>query len=375
MPGRDDDVIRRALTVAGIVVGRGFAGSAGDERGLLLKGSVCVVALHSISHPSSSGPRSVSLPEKDLVDYLPLVVGVSTRAMFDLEEEHRVFEQEGVSAYAELQRERENEPLKPGTAFEVTRRLLSLNGRTKSEKVVDVILLSRNSPDLSLRAFNSFAEHGLAVSCGSFTSGRAVAPFAKAWGLDLFLSNEVEDVRAAVKAGIAAARLGAHPDASAEDPSDEVRIAFDGDAVIFSEESDHIYKEQGLDAFLEHETKNAKVPMDRGPLGKTFFPKLSRLREMFMREDGTSRVRISIVTARNAPSHERVVHTLRAWGTPADEAHFVGPHDKAKILHASRAHIFFDDQEKHVVGASKYVDSGHVPGPHLASEAIIPASD
>lgn len=138
------------------------------------------------------------------------------------------------------------------------------------------------------------------------------------------------------------------------------------------EESDEIFKKHGLEHFLQHETKNARVPMNRGPFGN-FLVKLSRIRELYMRPDGISRVRIAIVTARNAPSHERVIHTLRAWGTPADEAHFVGAHEKGPILGATGAHIFFDDQEKHVLSASGIVAAGLVPGPHLPDELIIPA--
>lgn len=305
---------------------------------------------------------------------LPIVIGISTRGMFDLEEEHQVFMTQGVEAYALLQRKQENEPLKPGSAFEVSRRLLALN--TPGEpKVVDIVLLSKNSPDLSLRAFNSFKKYGLGVNRGSFTSGRSVAPFVRAWGADLFLSNDHEDVLAAAAAGTAAARLGPAPDPLENDPSDEVRIAFDGDAVVFSPESDMVYQERGLDGFLEHERENARIPMEYGPLGTAFFTKLAKLRQQFMRSDGTSRVRISIVTARNAPAHERVVRTLRSWGTPADEAHFVGTHDKGAILRATRAHIFFDDQEKHVESARSSVAAGLVPGPHQPTTPVIPAGD
>lgn len=310
---------------------------------------------------------------------LPLVVGVSTRAMFDLAEEHHLFKEQGHEAYAHLQREREADALRPGVAFKVIRRLLALNV-PEEQKVVTVILLSQNSPDLSLRAFRSCQHHKLDVAHGSFTSGRSLAPFVKAWGIDLFLSNDNRDVRAVVEAGAAAAHFGdslmPNDSASDEEPDglkDEVRIALDGDAVVFSDESDQIYKSHGLQRFLEHETENALVPMDRGPLGKTFLPKLALLREKFMRADGTSRVRISIVTARNAPAHERVIQTLRAWRTPVDEAHFVGARDKAPVLAATRAHIFFDDQLKHVTGASLVIPSGLVPGPHDSTNLLQPS--
>ena len=261
---------------------------------------------------------------------------------------------------------------KPGPAFEVTRRLLALNS-PNSSPFVEVILLSKNSPDLSLRAFRSFEHHHIPVKHGSFTSGRSVAPFLKAWNIDLFLSNDDGDVRSAVTAGIAAARLGLNPSSVDDDPSDEVRLAFDGDCVIFHEESDLLFRAEGLSPYLEHERENALVPMERGPFGKTFLPKLAQLRDHYMRPDGVSRVRIALVTARNAPAHERVIHTFRSWGTPADEAHFVGRHEKAPILKATRAHIYFDDQEKHIQGASLVVPAGLVPGPHSPEKTILPA--
>jgi 5'-nucleotidase len=316
--------------------------------------------------------REPTVNALDASPKLPLIVGVSTRAMFDLTEEHRVFRKEGLAAYATLQLKRELEPLKPGAAFEVTRRLLALN-ECGSSPVVEVILLSKNSPDLSLRAFHSFEHYQLPIQHGSFISGRSLAPFATAWSVDLFLSNDTEDVCEAAAAGIAAATLGKAPSAISDEPEDEVRFALDGDSVVFSEASDDLYKKDGLAKFHEYERVHAMVPMDRGPFGKTFLPKLAQLRAMFMREDGTSRVRIAIVTARNAPAHERVIHTLRAWGTPADEAHFVGSHAKGPILRATRAHIFFDDQEKHIRGASGILPAGLVPGPHVPGHPIIAA--
>ena len=301
----------------------------------------------------------------------PLRIGISTRALFNLEAEHEVFLKEGVKAYAALQLERENTPIERGTGFEVVQRLLKLN-EEKEKPFVEVMLLSRNSPDLSLRAFNSIEEYGLPIRTGSFTSGRSLGPFVPAWGIDLFLSNEDGDVRAAMSAGAAAAKLGPAPKNRLEQLEDEVRIAFDGDAVVFSAESDLIYKNEGLQAFLAHERENAKKPMAGGPFGN-LLKKLSILRQIYLQQYNTSKVRIAIVTARNAPAHARVIHTLREWGTPADEAHFVGANNKTPILKAFGAHIFFDDQEKHVLGASDAVPSGHVPGPHDPANLIIPA--
>ncbi|MEY9189151.1 5'-nucleotidase [Bradyrhizobium ottawaense] len=301
----------------------------------------------------------------------PLRIGISTRALFDLEEEHRVFESEGVKAYAAMQLEREDIILAKGAGFEVVERLLALND-PGTAPYVEVILLSQNSPDLSLRAFKSIDHYGLTVKTGSFTSGRSLSPFVPAWGIDLFLSNMDADVKGAVEGGAAAARLGIAPKDRAETPSGEVRVAFDGDAVVFDAESDLIYKEQGIEAFLAHEILNASNPMARGPFGN-FLHKLSALRTVFLDEGNVSKVRIALVTARNAPAHERVIRTLRAWGTPADEVHFVGGHSKAPILKALGAHIFFDDQEKHVLGAAAVVPAGHVPGPHDPNAPVIPA--
>ena len=301
----------------------------------------------------------------------PLRIGVSTRALFNLEEEHEIFERLGVNAYVEAQRARENALLERGPSFEVIRRLLALN-EPDNLPYVEVALLSRNAPDVSLRAFNSIAHYGLPIRAGSFTSGRPLGPFVRAWEIDLFLSHEATDVQAAVVGGAAAARLGPSPSFIKKVTDDEVRIAFDGDAVVFSAESDEIYKREGLAAFLRHETTKAADPMASGPFGKVL-RKLSVLRRVHVDEHDVSRVRIAIVTARNAPAHARVVNTLRAWGTPADEAHFVGSRNKGPILAAFGAHIFFDDQEKHVLDASALVVAGHVPGPHNARKAIIPA--
>jgi 5'-nucleotidase len=302
----------------------------------------------------------------------PLRIGMSTRALFDLEEEHQVFRTEGVKAYASLQLKREDDLLKPGAGFPVVKRLLKLN-EVEGSPYVEVVLLSQNSPDLSLRAFHSTEHYNLGIRHGSFTSGRTVSPYIPAWEIDLFLSNETSDVQEAVASGVAAARLGSPPQQHANNHEDEVRIAFDGDAVVFSPESDQIYKEKGLKAFLEHEQQNARTPMAGGPFGN-FLKKLSILRSIYMNEDtGVSRVRIAIVTARNAPAHARVVRTLREWGTPADEAHFVGAKDKAPFLKGFGADIFFDDQEKHVLGAAGVVPAGHVPGPHHPDNPIIPA--
>lgn len=301
----------------------------------------------------------------------PLRIGVSSRALFSLEEENRIFEEEGVATYCKHQLDSEDTILSQGSAFPVVKRLLALNDDAR-KPLMEIILMSKNSPDLSLRAFNSIENYNLPIKLGSFTSGRPLAPFVQAWGIDLFLSNDPADVAAAVQAGSAAAKLGQPPSVLEDDDPDEVRIAFDGDAVLFSAESDEIYKKRGLDAFIAHEVSKAKEPMAGGPFG-SFLKKLSLLRSVHLNDQHVSKVRISIVTARSAPTHKRVIHTLRAWGTPVDEAHFVGANPKGPILRAARAHILFDDQEKHVLGAADHVASGHVPGPHDAEAPVVPA--
>ena len=302
----------------------------------------------------------------------PLRIGISTRALFNLEDEHRVFDQQGVQPYADMQLERENSIVEKGTGFEVVKRLLALN-QAGLPPFVEVLLLSQNSPDLSLRAFKAIQHYNLEIKTGSFTSGRSLASYVPAWKIDLFLSNADADVKGAVTGGAAAALLGSAPKEIEEVKSGELRVALDGDAVVFSPESDLIYKSKGLQAFLEHEIANANNPMGRGPFGN-FLHKFSILRRVYLDHNKISRVRIALVTARNAPAHERVIRTLRAWGTLVDEAHFVGTWDKAPILKAFGAHIFFDDQEKHVLGAASVVPAGHVPGPHDAQSPVIPAS-
>ena len=291
---------------------------------------------------------------------LPLVVGVSTRALFDLEEEHGVFIGEGEAAYAALQRRREAKALKPGCAFGLVRRLLALNP-PNGPRLVEVILLSRNPPDLALRAFRSCERHGLAIAEGAFTSGRSVAPYLAAWGVDLFLSKHEEDVCAAIEAGTAAAILGPVPPALRPEDSDEVCFALDGDAVIFGGESEAIFREHGLEAFERHERRSARAPLTRGPFGGALLLKLAELRRRCLRLDGTSRVRITMVTARAAPAHERVIRTLRSWDTTFDEMHFLGHRAKAPFLAAAGVDIFFDDRDAHCEAASRLVSAGRVP--------------
>ncbi len=285
-----------------------------------------------------------------------LVIGISSRALFDLEEANDLFEEEGLDAYRAHQLENETETLPKGTAFALVEALLNLNVLS-GKKLVEVIVMSRNSPDTGLRVFNSISHYKLDISRAAFSGGTSLSPYLNAFNVDLFLSKSDEDVQAAVDSGVAAASLYAPPQGQKIE-SDKIRIAFDADAVIFSEESEQIFKTQGLDAFLKHEKRNAQTPMKEGPFAKLLMT-LSFLQQHFPK--GESPVRIAIVTARNSPAHERVVQTLRTWGVRVDEAFFLGGLSKEQILKAYRAHIFFDDQETHLTETSKLVPSGKVP--------------
>ncbi len=285
-----------------------------------------------------------------------LVIGISSRALFDLEDSNAVYDREGLEAYREHQLQNEEKLLEKGTAFHLAEALLRLNDLA-GKKLVEVIIMSRNSPDTGLRIFNSIKHYGLDISRAAFSGGESLSPYLDAFSVDLFLSMSDHDVQAAIDSGVAAAHLYVPPE-SVQTDTEQIRIAFDADAVIFSEESEHIYKTQGLDAFLEHERANARNPMKEGPFAK-LLKTLSFLQRHFPK--GESPVRLAIVTARNSPAHERVVHTLRAWDVNVDEAFFLGGLSKEQVLKAFRAHIFFDDQELHLDEASKVVPSGKVP--------------
>lgn len=286
-----------------------------------------------------------------------LVVAISSRALFDLDESHRIFEVEGKDAYCRYQMEREEEPLSPGVAFSLVRKLLAINEALAGRPLVEVILLSRNSADTGLRIFNSIQHHKLDISRAAFTSGDSPFAYIAAFGAYLFLSANAEDVVQALDSGVAAATImssGSTPSAS----ETQLRIAFDGDAVLFSDESERIYQAHGLAAFTENEKAAAKKPLSGGPF-KDFLAALHYIQTQFGPEQ--SPIRTALVTARAAPAHERVVRTLRAWNIRIDEALFLGGMDKGAFLRAFGADIFFDDQKGHCESASRHVTTGHVP--------------
>jgi 5'-nucleotidase len=290
-----------------------------------------------------------------------LVIGISSRALFDLEAEYRIYEHEGLQAYRGYQIKHENEAPAPGTAFPLVEGLLRLNTlvQDRDAPLVEVVILSRNDAGIGLRLFNAIREHGLEdkISRAAFTSGAYLATYLEAFSVDLFLSKDHHDVQTAVAAGFAAALIQEPPTDFVPD-RDVIRIAFDGDAVVFSDESERIYKEHGLEAFVENESEQAKEQLPDGAFGK-LLRTLSAMQRRFPPEQRP--VRIALVTARSAPAHERVIRTLRAWDVDIDEAFFLGGLPKEPVLKAFRAHIFFDDQDVHIGLAARSVPSGRVP--------------
>ncbi len=269
-----------------------------------------------------------------------LILGVSSRSLFDLNDSHDVFTREGVEAFAKYQIANEDKPLKPGPAFSLVKKLLALNSRQAN--LCDVILMSRNSHDTGLRVFNSIAHHGLDISRAAFCGGHSPWRLAKAFHCDLYLSTDAEDVRGALDSGIAAAQL-LNP-AVARD-SDEICIAFDGDAVLFSDEAERVFAREGLAAFQASEKRSAKMPLKAGPF-KSFLDVLHQIQQSFTGQDCP--IKTALVTARSAPGHERVMRTLRSWNIRVDESVFLGGLEKTEFLNALNADIFFDDQKYNV---------------------------
>lgn len=286
-----------------------------------------------------------------------LVVAISSRALFDLDDSNDIFEREGIDAYCQYQIDHENEVLGPGTAFPLVKKLLALNEQSPDHPMVEVILLSRNSADTGLRIFNSIQHHNLQITRAAFTGGDSPYGYVSAFGAHLFLSTNVEDVRKALCAGIAAATI--LPGAGSMDESDrELRLAFDGDAVLFSDEAEKVFKADGLEAFTESEVAAEQTPLSGGPF-KNFLAALHRIQAAYPADNAP--IRTALVTARAAPTHKRAILTLRAWGIRIDEALFLGGMDKAEFLRTFGADIFFDDQRHHCESASRHVATGHVP--------------
>lgn len=288
-----------------------------------------------------------------------LVIGISSRALFDLSYENDIFEKEGYKAYSKYQIEHENDILKPGSGFALVKALLKLNDYEETKDMVEVIVMSRNSADTSLRVFNSIQHYGLDITRGALTSGRHLSDYLSAFKVDLFLSAYKDDVQKAIDSNVAAGLI--YTDSKVQydtDNIDQIRIAFDGDAVLFSDESEKIFQEKGMQAFVENEIANAKKELPEGPFAN-FLKTIGGIQQRFDLDHCP--IRTAIVTARSAPAHERVIRTLRAWNVRVDEAFFLGGMEKKEFLKAFGANIFFDDQATHLNPASEAVPSAQVP--------------
>jgi len=284
-----------------------------------------------------------------------LVVAISSRALFNLDESHHIFVEKGEADYAAYQISQENVPLDPGVAFQMVKKLLAINGLS-GKPYVEVVLISRNSPDTGLRVFNSIRHHGLDITRAAFSRGESPFRYISPFGAQLFLSADPEDVRNALDAGIAAATI--LPSGADKTDSAQLRIAFDGDAVLFSDEAERVFAAEGLDAFNRNETESCEKPLSGGPF-KPFLAALHKIQGDFSAKDAP--IRTALITARGAPAHERVIKTLRSWNIRIDEALFLGGMEKGTFLKSFGADIFFDDQTGHCRSAAEYVATGHVP--------------
>lgn len=283
-----------------------------------------------------------------------LVVAISSRALFNLEEENRIFEAGDDAGYMKLQLERLDVPAQPGIAYSLVRKLLRFND--DGTQRVEVVILSRNDPVSGMRVFRSGVANGISLQRGVFTQGRPPFGYLRPLRAHLFLSVNAEDVREALNAGFPAARVLVESVHASDAYPNEVRIAFDGDAVLFSDEAERVYQAEGLDAFQLHESSKAQLPLPEGP----FKPLLAALHRLQRASNPSMRIRTALVTARSAPAHERAIRTLMNWNIKVDEAMFLGGLPKGEFLREFEPDFFFDDQTGHVDSAARHVPSGHV---------------
>ena len=283
-----------------------------------------------------------------------LVVAISSRALFDFEEENRIFERGDTAAYMRLQLERLDRPAAPGVAFSLVKKLLAFNAPGTDR--VAVVVLSRNDPVSGMRVFRSAAASGIRVERGVFTQGRDPFGYLRPLGAKLFLSANEADVRQALRLGYPAARVATNAIKASENHPHEVRIAFDGDAVLFADEAEQVFQREGLAAFQQYEQTRAASPLPAGP----FKPLLAALDRLQRAGSDAMRIRTALVTARSAPAHERAIRTLMAWGVGVDEAMFLGGLPKDEFLREFEPDFFFDDQAGHVQQAARYVPAGQV---------------
>lgn len=289
----------------------------------------------------------------------PLVIGISSRALFNLEQENKIFEEQGVDAYEEYQVKHERDILQKGSAFQLVKAFLKLNS-LQDKRLVEVIVMSRNSPNTSLRIFNSIQDYELDITRAALTGGAEIAPYLRAFKTDLFLSAHAMDVKQAIDNDVAAGMIlpgNLHIDPRAR--IEQIRIAFDGDAVLFAAEAERVFQQKGLQAFADNERAKADIPLQKGPFAN-FLMTIAHIQSLF-KDKESAPIRTALVTSRNAPAHERAIKTLRNWNVRIDEAFFLGGVSKKDVLSAFGAHIFFDDQHIHADAASEVVPSAVVP--------------
>ena len=286
-----------------------------------------------------------------------LTVAISSTALFDLSASNHIYERDGLDAYRHYQIANEDAVLEPGDGYSLVKKLLNIN-KLLGQSRVEVILLSRNSADTGLRVFNSIKAHGLDITRAAFCGGESPYRYISAFGCNLFLSTVADDVRQALDQNVAAAMMLGRSRDTNVGVSDVLRLAFDGDAVLFSDEAEQVYQTGGLNAFSQSETAQAQQPLRGGPF-KSFLRALHGIQCEF--PEGTSPIRTALVTARSAPAHERVIRTLREWDIRLDESLFLGGREKTEFLRAFGADIFFDDQVGHCELAAEHLPAGHVP--------------
>lgn len=293
-----------------------------------------------------------------------LVIGVASSALFDLRESDAVFREQGEERYREYQREHLDDVLEPGVAFPFIRRLLDLNDLSDRERLVEVVILSRNDPETGMRVMRSVARHGLDITRAIFMQGRAPYRFMEPLRMSLFLSANEDDVREAIDMGFAAGHVVGR--AQPDDGDTDLRIAFDFDGVLADDSAERVFQSEGLDGYQESESALAEVPLSRGPMAD-FLEKINRIQgieESKSLDDPSGyrrRVHVAVVTARSAPAHERAINSIGQWGLRVNDAFFLGGIDKGPILEVLRPHIFFDDQRRHVEGAALSTPSVHIP--------------
>jgi 5'-nucleotidase len=287
----------------------------------------------------------------------PLTVAISSTVLFDLSTSNDIYEDQGLEAYRRYQIAQEDTVLTPGEGFYLAEKLLNINKLLGKPKV-EIILLSRNSADTGLRVFNSIKAHGLGITRAAFSGGQSPYRYINAFNCDLFLSSNAEDVRQALSQNVAAATLMGRNKTQPGAEHEVLKLAFDGDSVLFSDEAEMVYQTQGLEAFSESELNQANRELGGGPF-KAFLGALHKLQNEF--PQGESPIRTALVTARGAPAHERVIRTLRAWDIRLDESLFLGGMDKTEFLRAFEADIFFDDHAAHCERAADHIPTGHVP--------------